>query len=601
MARIEIREFKGVAPAIADTKLAEGAATSATDCKIDAGSLVPEKSSTILFSDATPSNRTVNRATLSFYKYVDGAEEYWLTSDNDASFLESPVKKDTNKRIYMANNSYPTTSGGTTTYTYAPTYFSAIQANNWLPSNYNASATHKIGDNEAIPATVYPLGVMSPSAAPTHSVSGTATNTDTTYNTFYVYTYVSNFGEEGPPSPVSTLCQFNEGQTKTITVAWPTTVTANFADSDAKINIYRTASGSTTAEYLYVGSVMKPGTSFADTVEDAQLGEVMPSTNWFRPPNNELSYSPEGPLKQMVAMPNGFFAGFTGKTLAFSEQFLPHAWPPSYYLRTDADIVAIQDSTFGLVVLTETQPYLCSGNTPDVMSLQKLDSDQACVSKASVADLGGMVIYASPDGLMSISGNRTELLTKGILTRDQWQSTYTPTTMRGAVFEGRYYGFYTTGTTKKALVYDPFNRTAPLMHLNQHADFTFVSAKDDALYFLKDDKIYTYGAGTNLAMNWISRKYLLPIDPSFAWGQIIAKYVDTDPASDGQVRLRIDVERANETGVLETDNIFDDQIKSNVPFRLPPSFRGETLVIEIRNTKIRVDSVVLASTKLELM
>ena len=102
-------------------------------------------------------------------------------------------------------------------------------------------------------------------------------------------------------------------------------------------------------------------------------------------------------------------------------------------------------------------------------------------------------------------------------------------------------------------------------------------------------------------MNWISRKYLLPIDPSFAWGQIIAKYVDTDPASDGQVRLRIDVERANETGVLETDNIFDDQIKSNVPFRLPPSFRGETLVIEIRNTKIRVDSVVLASTKLELM
>ena len=53
------------------------------------------------------------------------------------------------------------------------------------------------------------------------------------------------------------------------------------------------------------------------------------------------------------------------------------------------------------------------------MGLAKLDIDQACVSANSVADLGGQVIYASPDGLVSIAGNQAALITDGVITREQ--------------------------------------------------------------------------------------------------------------------------------------------------------------------------------------
>lgn len=115
-------------------------------------------------------------------------------------------------------------------------------------------------------------------------------------------------------------------------------------------------------------------------------------------------------------MPGGFLAGFAGKNVAFSEAYLPHAWNPANTLTTESEIVTIVSTTFGLVVLTKTRPYVAVGVAPDTMSLQLLDINQACLSARSAVEVDGQVIYASPDGLVSIRGNQTELITNGLIT-----------------------------------------------------------------------------------------------------------------------------------------------------------------------------------------
>ena len=78
-----------------------------------------------------------------------------------------------------------------------------------------------------IPTTTYRLGVPAPDGAPTVAVSGTGNEGAIDITTAYVYTFVTEFGEEGPPSPPSEFVEFEEGQTRTVTL--PSLHTGNYA------------------------------------------------------------------------------------------------------------------------------------------------------------------------------------------------------------------------------------------------------------------------------------------------------------------------------------------------------------------------------------
>jgi len=215
------------------------------------------------------------------------------------------------------------------------------------------------------------------------------------------------------------------------------------------------------------------------------------------------------------------------------------------------------------------------------MALAKLDIDQACVSANSVADLDGEVIFASPDGLVSIAGNRAQLLTDGVITREQWQA-FDPSSIRGVAFEGRYFAFYDNGSTQRCLVYDPANAAAPFMEVDTYADFHHKSAKDDVLYIASGIQLREYGTGSNKTMRWKSKKYYVPTDITLAWGRVI---------SDSVVALRISVDNSV---------IMTSVIRSNDPFRLPADTRGRIIEVEILSATQRVDSIVLASSRGEL-
>ena len=80
--------------------------------------------------------------------------------------------------------------------------------------------------------------------------------------------------------------------------------------------------------------------------------------------------------------------------------------PDEYKLTVKSDIVAIAPLPSGLLVLTKEKPAIISGLDPSAMALSEIDSNQACVSKRSVVDMGSAVMYASPDGLVMATGKR---------------------------------------------------------------------------------------------------------------------------------------------------------------------------------------------------
>ena len=162
---------------------------------------------------------------------------------------------------------------------------------------------------------------------------------------------------------------------------------------------------------LFVKEVAIGTSSWTDSKAQSELGEILPSEDWIAPPAG---------LKGLRLMANGAAVGFVGKTLYFSEPNLPHAWPNQY----PADYRIVGVGTFGqsAAFLTDAFPYVLSGVDPAAMSFEKLSLPQACVSIDSIVETGAAVYYASPDGLVMISSGGIDIVTKNILTPEQWRA-----------------------------------------------------------------------------------------------------------------------------------------------------------------------------------
>ena len=67
----------------------------------------------------------------------------------------------------------------------------------------------------------------------------------------------------------------------------------------------------------------------------------------------------------------------------------------------------------------------------------KIETAEACLSEQSMVDMGEAVYYAGPNGLMIAAGAQVENVTEPIITPEQWQSTYYPSTIEGFYWQIR--------------------------------------------------------------------------------------------------------------------------------------------------------------------
>lgn len=389
----------------------------------------------------------------------------------------------------------------------------------------------------------------------------------------YVYTYVSKYGEEGPPSDASTLASIDPAQPVTITVPGG----APAANITLK-RIYRSSTVGSLAQFQYVDEIAVGMTTYTDSKKQAELGEVLMTDDWTPPPEN---------LQGLRMMANGAAVGFVGRTIHLSEPNLPHAWPHSYTI--DEDIVGI--GVFGqtVAVMTKSYPFLLQGADPAAMTPTKVEVPQACVSKRSIVETGDGVMYASPDGYVSL-GASIGVLTQNMYSRDQWAA-LNPSSMECYLYNGRIHCFYTaTSGTRGAIILDPTGQGAVLTtsDISQTAAVSagFYDAKSDTLYLSQSGAIVRFDQGSPLKATWRSKLYRLPNQQNFSVAQVIAS---TYPLT---MRVYAD-------GVLKQTRV----VESAEHFTLPAGFRARDWEFEIETSSgvlTEVSEVNLATSVTEL-
>lgn len=291
----------------------------------------------------------------------------------------------------------------------------------------------------------------------------------------YVYTFVTALGEEGPPSPPSDpLTVVIDSDVTVDGFDTPPNVSSDKIDITA-LRIYRAVTGTQDTDFLFVGehpyTPPSAPSMFTDTVDDADLGELLQTTTWDPPPED---------LEGIITLPNGVCAGFFGKTVCFSEPYYPHAWPPEYRQAVDHDIVGLGIIPNGVAILTVGPAYIAAGDHPSAMSLRHFTSSQACTEKLSIASTIDGVLYASPDGLAKIGASGFLLVTDAYVQKREWQTSFDPTNIRGFWHDGKYFGFMAAG----GFIFDPSDDSIGLSTTDTTIAAGYLDAESDELFLV---------------------------------------------------------------------------------------------------------------------
>jgi hypothetical protein len=323
--------------------------------------------------------------------------------------------------------------------------------------------------------------------------------------------------------------------------------------------IYRLNQTSTgTAQYQFVAEVGINTTTFVDNIYNADLSEVLVSLEWDGAPTG---------IKGLIALPNGFLAGFVDNLLCLSVVNYPHAWPVSYQKPTDRPIIALGAYGTTIVVVTEGQPYLAVGNDPSNIVMEKMDIGFSCMSKRGLIQAGDIIAYPSPEGLVVIGPQTFAVVTKPLMTMQQWQANYYPTTISAYYWEGKYVGFYNGGGGHQAgFIYD--FKTGEFIDIDLYATAGFHDKTDGRLYLQVGNNIVKFcdSASSYRTYTYITKRFKYR-KTAFTCGKVLAQSYP--------VYLSIIYPELSYTYAVTVAN--------DTPFRLP-TILSEAMDIEITGT-----------------
>lgn len=484
MSYFKLERFSGIAPGISPRLLGDQFAQVAENIDFESGRLTPISNDVDAFTLQNGLRRSIY-----FYRDTN-----WLEWDQDGvRAVPGPIPGDTLARLYWTGQNYPRMGTVSTIVAGAAGY----------------------------PANSYRLGVPAPANAPGVSKSGTANPNQTPDDVSYVYTFVTAFGEEGPPSPPTAAIERTDTETVTITLPAGDIPSGNYNFGTGAVKrIYRSNTGSNSSAFQFLAQVPIATGSYADTTPSDGLGEILPSEGWIGPPDDNTTLYPDGPLRGLIAVANGVFAGFTGKRLCLSEPFLPHAWPVDYRITLEEEIVAIGAVGNGIIALTAGTPYFVTGTDPSAMTAIRVDLAQACVNANSVVDMGSYLLYAGPDGLCAVTGGEGRVVTEGLISAQQWSQNFSPGSYRAFRHENTYVAFWSGGVVHKGFVFDPRAQEAAISTLTNSGEVRggYMNPKDGELYLVVGNKIRRYRGGTSKrTLTWKSKQLVMPRPLSMSW------------------------------------------------------------------------------------
>lgn len=537
MTSIAITSFRGELPALTPRLLQPTNAQAARNVNLRKGSLRAEYAPL----PVTGIGGVITPSSIYRYPFGNDGQGFWFAwgDGKQVNAAKSPLAKDAWSRVYWTGDGFPKM---------API----------------GVATQGAGP---YPSGFYRLGIPAPVSAPLVTEAGNSgTPPATQVNATYIVTYVSAYGEEGPPSPASNIITRWDGAEDQlvgkINVQLPPAPTGPY--NIVTKRLYRSESG---GEFLNLADFPVAQTNWVDETNSDELGIACPSLTWDMP---------DPTMMGLVEMPNGIFAGFFDNTLCFCEPYYPHAWPVDYQISFPDKIVGIGVTTAGLVVATTGRPRLVTGTTPAAMSASDPDADRVYVSRGSVVDMGEYVAYASTEGLVAVSGGEPQLITEGILTPEQWQA-LNPASIHACRYEGRYLGFYDGGCFALA-------PGEGMEFIDVHAANSYYDIAASSLYLIQGSTISKWRGGPSMTYRWRSKIFEFPPgSANFSCGKVVA---DTYP-----VRFRVFADQAL---------VLDEPVNGAGMFRLPAGYAdAREWQVEASGTA-EVFSIQIANTPSEL-
>jgi len=401
---------------------------------------------------------------------------------------------------------------------------------------FAAVSTNSVGTSTtlAIRGGTYPTeAVFSKQQA-----EGYSDEDDTLETRVYTYTWVNKeagFEFESAPAASSNSVDIRDGQTVSI-AGMKTAPGAAYVATHKRI--YRAVSG----VFLFIAEIALSDPSFVDDVKPENLGEQLPSLNWAEPPQT---------LTGLTNLPNGLMAGFVKRDIYFCDPYHPHAWPEQYIQSIDFPVVGLGVMDTTLAVLTTGHPYLIQGSHPDSMTVVKADLDQACVSKRSIVNVMGSVVYASPDGLMMLSTGGSKVITQNLFNYTQWQEFFKPESIHAYKQDNQYIAFYDNGVTQGGFILDMPSGQFILHDI--YATAAYQDIQRDKLFVTSADKtVKPWSYGTAKSYTWRSKKFTMPQIMGFSCAQLEAEAYP--------MTLKV---------YADTALVHTQSVTSRDPFRLP--------------------------------
>lgn len=489
MAMIRVRGFAGEARASHPTLLPEQIGTVSRNQKPGRGDLRPWKQPQTVAT--IPSGRqTIYR----MGRDVASDAQYWLSWTGVVHAVRGYDTADTTERTYYTGDGIPKATDNT-----------ALDGTD--PQDNPGGNTR-------------PLGVPAPAGAPTVTTSGPAGSSDELQTVFYVYTYVSSWGWESAPSPVSAINTRKTDEAASIT-NFTAPPSGNYGID--RIRIYRTETGASGAtEFFFLREI---GIGTATTTDDNRiLGEVLPTTTWAMPPSN---------MTNLTALWSGMLAGISGRAVKLCEPYTPYAWPSRYdIVPPDSTPVALGVFGQSLLVLTTGRPMLVQGSTPEGVDQVPLEIPQGCVSARSAVSMGTGVAWASNDGLCWFGAGGPRILTSGLMTREDWQA-LVPSSIIGSMYEGLYFGSYNDGGGRKGFMLNPADPNAGIYFLDAGYSAMHFDELQDQMYVLDGTNVRRWDAGsTAMTARFRSKQFRAGSPVAMARAEVQA---DTYP-----VTMRVD-------------------------------------------------------------
>ena len=531
---LDIVTMRGTMPRVEPHLLSDEVAVIARDCHFDHGVISP------LEDDASAGvELPIVPTTLFHYG------QHWFAWNKVVEAIRSPIAQDPYGRVYYTDGEYP----------------KVTHAQIATGGSNKPTAWYRLG--VSAPTSAIQIGEITP---PDGATDDDATDDETRY---YVHTYVTASGEEGPPSDASAEVTITIPDS-TVTLGLPA-VDTNDRNITSR-RIYRSVTSDDSADYLFVAEVPIAQASYVDSKASDELAGSLETYDYLPPPDN---------MRGLCLMANGIACGFAGNELLFSGAYLPYAWPEKYRLTTEHDIVAIAAIDTALVIGTKGYPYLAQGVSPASVTTQKLSQlPQSCVSGRSMVAMDGVVLYASPDGLVGIGANGGQVVTAQVITSKQWRA-MKPETMRAWHHEGKYVAM----TDTHAFIFDP--KSGDLRELTNRWEAAVSDMESDSLYIAKGRslQIWRGGSSSNGQFVWRSKPFMEPEGSSFSCCRLLA-------ADIGQVGIKLFVD-GEQVMELSPGNLVPGA------FRLPP-VRGRFWQIEVFGTSV-VSRITLASSMAEMV